>query len=118
MQCRFVQFRDVHALKRVMTRMSIFYLVTMKVLIVPVRNHKTVSTTRRMMRQPRELLLHSIKKKVKIIGLVTELSKTLVIMYQCDFAGIVYGADADADNKGFRLFLVYYFDDPGSFSGK
>ena len=31
---------------------------------------------------------------------------------QGDFAGIVYGADADADNKGFRLFLVHYFDDP------
>ena len=29
-----------------------------------------------------------------------------------DFEGIVYGADEDTDNKGYRLFLVHYFDDP------
>ena len=26
-----------------------------------------------------------------------------------DFAGIVYGVDEDKANKGYRLFLVYYF---------
>ena len=29
-----------------------------------------------------------------------------------DFEGIVYAVDDDNDNAGYRLFLVYYFDDP------
>ena len=29
-----------------------------------------------------------------------------------DFDGIIYAVDDDNDNKGYRLFCVYYFDDP------
>ena len=29
-----------------------------------------------------------------------------------DFEGIVYGVDADANKKGYRLFLIHYFEDP------
>ena len=28
-----------------------------------------------------------------------------------DFEGIVYGVDADENKKGYRLFLIHYFDD-------
>ena len=28
-----------------------------------------------------------------------------------DFEGVVYGVDDDNKNKGYRLFLVHYFDD-------
>ena len=29
-----------------------------------------------------------------------------------DFEGIIYGVDEDDTQKGYRLFLVYYFEDP------
>lgn len=34
-----------------------------------------------------------------------------------NFCGIVYGVDNDAKNKGYRLFLVHYFDDPDDGEG-
>ena len=29
-----------------------------------------------------------------------------------EFEGIVYGADDDAQHKGYRLFFIHYFEDP------
>lgn len=29
-----------------------------------------------------------------------------------DFEGVIYGVDTDVNKKGYRLFLVHYFDDP------
>ena len=54
-------------------------------------------------------LLRSIKKK----GDDKWIGRRVVKKFGSagDFEGIVYGVDADENKKGYRLFLIHYFDD-------
>ena len=72
------------------------------------RPSQTMQKTRIMILSTIQLL-RSIKKKGDDKWIGRRVVKTFGSAG--DFEGIVYGVDADENKKGYRLFLIHYFDD-------